>query len=356
MLSGYKSATMDIMFFRFMKIIIILAGGILALVFLAKKTAPHQMSQTNPPVAEVSRVATSTPDVSEPAKQTPRPVTRTLPKDSLTKPASQIISPPPQAEPLAKPEPKILNTDDLYAKYQPAVLNIWCTENEKATSGTATIIHPSGILITNAHIIKEMQDISNCVLRKANPFENIAKFEVLYVPNQGKLIEATSLIRNDFAFLKITKTFGRPEDAPWPFVPLSDAMPNEGDTLFTFGYGTEFVGFIISVKGIPLTFSSFKVSALATVDEDLSTVEALLLESGISAQSGSSGSPLVDFDKNIVALLSFVTQEKTTNKRTGAAILVSYINRIMKEETGMAIKDFLNAHGTPVTYATSTTP
>ena len=69
-----------------------------------------------------------------------------------------------------------------------------------------------------------------------------------------------------------------------------------------------------------------------------------MLESGITNQSGSSGGPLVGANKSIVAMLSFVGSGKTTGERDGIAILVSYIDRVIRRETGISLKEFLSVN------------
>ena len=231
--------------------------------------------------------------------------------------------------------------------YRPITLNIWCHENGKVTSGTATIIHPSGILLTNAHIIEPIEDTENCVLRSWNPFDNVAKFKTLFIPNQAKTIEGTEgLPQYDFAFIKTTELLSQTGVPPWPYAPVFVGEPQfvKSMSLFIFSYATEFVSYEISVKGIPLLFSSLIVKDPITIDNDDTDIDGLLLEGGITNQAGSSGGPLVDGKKSLVAMLSFVGKGKTTGEREGIAILASYIDRVMRSETGQTLAEFLTAH------------
>lgn len=337
------------MFLRYIGIVGIIIGMLEAVFFVFSRYQPTSPQTMYPSLTEERRRVSTTSPVSEKSEtvgtstakiQTPPKPKQNLSKTSVPKSLTQPASPP-------IPLSKTINSDELYSEYQGAVFNIWCIEGNHATSGTATIIDPSGILITNAHVVRDIKDAKNCVLRKANPFENVAEFQILFIADQTALIEGTDLPQNDFAFIKITRAFDASRGAPWPFVPLSVNIPNPGDVLFIFGYATEFVGFEISVKGIPLTFSTLTVTAQATVDDDLTTAEAILLGGGLSAQSGSSGGPLIDFNKKIVALMSFVTKGRTTADRKGAAILISYVDRELKKTTGLTLKEFLEKNSVP---------
>ncbi len=291
------------------------------------KSMDQRVSSTTPPAVSS---ATTTP------KQTaPKPASVMIPKPPATAPSSvplPVVTPP---------APIVVNTDELYAQYRPAVMNIWCEEGNKVTTGTATMIDLSGILITNSHVVKDIKNINNCVLRRANPFEIVGRFKILFMPTQTAIIPNTDFSRNDFALLKITDVLISHPTPDWEYVPVSSALPNADDTLFVFGYGTEFVGYIIAVKGIPLTFSTFTVREQATLDENLKDSEAVLLTSSISNQGGNSGGPLVDNNKNVVAILSFVSSGSTTGDRTGVGLLISYVDYVMKAETGMSLGQYI---------------
>ncbi len=286
----------------------------------------------------------STTTVKTPSKPALKPIIQPSPLKQLPK---QMATQTPQASPATTTIIKI-STEELYNTYRPATLNIWCHENGKITSGTATIVHPSGILLTNAHIISPIQNIENCVLRSWNPFNNIAKFRTLYIPDQKKIISGTNnLPQNDFAFIKITESFSETATSSWQFVPLFVGSPTftAGESLFIFSFATEFLSYEISVKGIPLLFSTLKIKNFVTIDDDNRDNDALVLESGITNQSGSSGGPLVGANKSIVAMLSFVGSGKTTGEREGIAILVSYIDRVIRREAGITLKEFLEING-----------
>ncbi len=237
--------------------------------------------------------------------------------------------------------PKAVSSDEVYAEYHPAVLNIWCEGDTIITTGTATVIDPSGILITNAHVVKDVKDASRCVLRSWNPFENIAKFKILYVPSQDDLIPGTSFAKNDFAFIKITEPILNKGQIVWPFVHFNTKIPFSKENLFVFGYSTEFVGFDIAVRGIPLLFSDTEVEQVLSFDDDLKRAELLLVKGSISSQGGSSGGPLVNGDKDFVAMYSFVTKGSTTGERRGIAVLINYVDRALNRDFGFGLKEFL---------------
>lgn len=238
--------------------------------------------------------------------------------------------------------PKAVSSDEVYAEYHPAVLNIWCEGDTAITTGTATIIDPSGILITNAHVVKDVKDASRCVLRSWNPFENIAKFKILYIPPQDDLIPGTSFAKNDFSFIKITEPILNKGQTVWPFVKFNTNIPSPKEQLFVFGYSTEFVGFDIAVRGIPLLFSDTEVEQVLSFDADLKRAELLLVKGSISSQGGSSGGPLVNNNKDFVAMYSFVTKGSTTSERRGIAVLVNYVDRALNRDFGFGLKEFLH--------------
>lgn len=288
--------------------------------------------------------ATSTITIPEPISTTTIPKIIKLPLTKISVPENKItLTSPPQVSPpqATTSIPKVISASEVYDLYHPAVLNIWCSENSTVTSGTATLIDPTGILLTNAHVIEDVKKIENCVLRSANPFANVARFRVLYIAPQNALIAGSEFQRNDFAFLKITEGIGEHATTTWPSVPVSFSVPQKGENLFVFGYSTEFVGYTIAVKGIPLLFSTFTVQDVLNFDENITDADVATLRSGISAQAGASGAPLVNGEKNIVALLTLVTEGKTTADRESVAILLSYINRIMQKDTGFTLPQFL---------------
>lgn len=284
--------------------------------------------------------ATSTKTSSKPIQKI---VIQTPPSKSLPK---QAIMPIPQTQSTTTPIIKI-STEELYNKYRPITLNVWCHENGKITSGTATIIHHSGILLTNAHVISPIQNTENCVLRSWNPFNNVAKFKTLYIPDQKKIISGTNnLPQNDFAFIKITESFLEIATSSWPYAPIfiDQSEFTVGEALFIFSFATEFLSYEISVKGIPLLFSTLKIKNFVTIDDNDRDYDALILESGVTNQAGSSGGPLVDANKAVVAILAFVGSGKTTGEREGIAILISYIDRVIRHEIGISLKEFLSVN------------
>lgn len=266
-------------------------------------------------------------------------------KQIMKQTAIPVVSLPPvvapsSALPIVLP-PKVISSDEVYAEYHPAVLNIWCEGDTAVTTGTATIIDPSGILITNAHVVKDVKDASRCVLRSWNPFENIAKFKILYIPPQDDLIPGTSFAKNDFAFIKITEPILNKSQTVWPFIHFNTAIPSPKENLFVFGYSTEFVGFDIAIRGIPLLFSDTEVEQVLSFDDDLKRAELLLVKGSISSQGGSSGGPLVNNAKDFVAMYSFVTKGSTTSERRGIAVLVNYVDRALNRDFGFGLKEFL---------------
>lgn len=294
--------------------------------------------QKNPEDAGLPEKSQKTPGGISSVSRPPSPAPQSFIKTPAVPPPLPLPPPPPPP-----PKPQTVSTEELYTEYRPAVLNVWCTEENKATSGTAVMIDPSGVLLTNAHVIKDIQDASQCVLRSWNPFENIARFRVLYIPPQTARIADTELPQNDFALLQITEPIIEKRDPLWQSVPMDTGavLPKASSTLFIFSFGSEYVGYDIAVKGIPLMFSTLTIKDFATIDDNDKDIDALILENGLSAQAGSSGGPLVTFDKKIIGILSFVSAGKTTGERNGLAILISYIDRVMKKETGLSLIEFI---------------
>ncbi|OGF51900.1 hypothetical protein A2739_01420 [Candidatus Giovannonibacteria bacterium RIFCSPHIGHO2_01_FULL_43_100] len=301
-----------------------------------------------PPPQET--VISSAPALKTEKKQEDKKIVENLKEqiNSLSKTVKDLktIPPPPAPSPTATPPPAVKSAD-IYNKALGAVLNVFCLDRKANTYifGSASIIQSKGYILTNGHLAMHFKDPNTeCLLRKGSPARNFARAKVVWLPDQTPKIGVSEIPKNDGAILKITElSDGSPLPENFEYFDVNkNYVPKIGEKLYSLNYPSEFLGAEIALTNMNLVFTIGAVDSFLTVDDNAADAEGVYLKGELSAQHGSSGGIFLDVQKgDIVGLFVGLTEGKTTTDRMQFMFMSSYINRILIEEKGMGIAEYL---------------
>lgn len=258
-------------------------------------------------------------------------------------------------------EQESINYERLNEKVRSATVNILCTGKYSGyfspSSSSGVIIDPRGVILTNAHsaqyfLLKDYRekDFIDCDIRTGSPAQKAYKADLLYISplwvraNSKNLKEEVSFGtgENDFALLLIKTSSNLNKDLPpsFPYIDLSTSILGVGDTVLIAGYPAEFLGGISIQKDLFLVSSISKIANIFSFKEK--SADLFSIGDTISAQAGSSGSPVINTKGNLIGLITTSTIEKTTLGRNLKAISISHINKSLKKQENLNISDLLS--------------
>ena len=177
-------------------------------------------------------------------------------------------------------------------------------DEDVRASGTAFIVHESGYLITNNHVVEEGSIFY--AEFTAGPLSEL---------NQVGLDLVFSDKNSDLALLRVADSnFQLTQALPYTII---DGIKDVGSSVYSLGYPL-----VLSGLGSEVKFADGKVSSRTGYDNDISSYQT-----SIPIQPGNSGSPMLDQDGNIVGCMNASVRE-TDN--VSYAIKASYIKNIME--------------------------
>ena len=293
-------------------------------------------SSTEPSNAKLSQKQPANPN--ETIKSTkPEPVPA-LAKPQVSPDAAQ----PPQITFSLPPLKPRLSDQEIYSKFSAATIQILCSTREELFSASGAIVNQNGLVLTNAHVAKIVEKIgeANCRARHGSPADPFAKIRIIFVPDTiPKLPGNAKIYQRDFAFLKIIG----PEE-PFSIADIGLDVVEKNTSLLALGYPSEFLESVNTSSNSNLVFSALNVDGYADIDGDLTNAEGYVFNGGLILQQGSSGTALFNRAGEMVGIIFATTKESTTAERQGIALMTSYIDRILKLETGQGLMDFIASH------------
>ncbi|MBI4132602.1 MAG: trypsin-like peptidase domain-containing protein [Candidatus Sungbacteria bacterium] len=251
------------------------------------------------------------------------------------------LAPLPNFLSLPPPPPPQLSDEEFYRRFSGSIVQVYCTTPEELFSASGVIVNLRGLFLTNAHVaeIVEKAGANRCQARHGNPADPFAKIEIVFIPDTSVKISDTEVPQRDFAFLRIVDAISSFSAAE---ITEEDAGP--GAIFLTLGYPSEFLKGLVSSVNSNLVFSSLQVDAFADVDGDTKTAEGYVFHGGLILQKGSSGTAIFTREGKIAGLIFATTKGDTTAERDGIALMTSYMNKILKLETGQGLAEFIAGH------------
>ncbi len=238
-----------------------------------------------------------------------------------------------------KEEPKIrLSQSELYTKAQSRVVNFFCSKPGGIRVASGVIISSKGHILTNAHVAEGFDKGYECMIRQGSPARSIGYAKLVMYPaayTNSKTRQEQA--ENDVSVWIMSRGNGSdPLPESFPYYDIDEFyFPETNQPLATFSYPSELLGYETLLKSLNMLFAETIVSE--------SDINFILSTSGLSSQIGSSGGVLVDIYKNRFAGIIFgVSNDETISKRTLFSLTPNSVARIIKNETGQTLLEFLN--------------
>lgn len=205
------------------------------------------------------------------------------------------------------------------------VVQIVAIENDEIVStGSGTVVDPSGLIFTNAHVVENADELGIAVLDDINELP-----EPRYFASVVEIYEDF-----DFAVLQIDRDIrGRdidPEDLDLPSMTVDpDVAVTRGDKVYVFGYPGIGDGFLVLTEG-----------TITTIQNDDFGDERLPRWYQIDAEiaPGNSGGLVVNADGAFIGIPTAVASDDRTLARLGAVLPIGTIDVIMEQEGGARVQ------------------
>ncbi|HEY4509048.1 MAG TPA: serine protease [Candidatus Paceibacterota bacterium] len=240
-----------------------------------------------------------------------------------------------------------------------ATMNILCIAKGSELSpisGTGIIISPDGLILTNAHVAQYLllrnlyqKDFIQCAIRTGSPAYPRYHVELVYISpawieaNKTELKEQNpqGTGENDFAFLHITDSIDGTPLPVFPYIPIDTReVINVGEPVVLVSYPAGFLGGLSILQGLSVTSAVTTVQDVFTFKAD--TIDVIDVGGTVVSQKGASGGAVVDRHGSLIGIISTSSSGKTTSSRELNAITLSYISRMLQNETGFTLPNFLS--------------
>lgn len=268
---------------------------------------------------------------------TPVPPTQPLKAPTSTTPTSPIphttqqpIKPAPTNPPAPLKTP--LPQSNIYGHGLHAVVNMLCDQDANHyTVATGVIVSGTGYIISNAHVAENLPKSGICTIRHGSPARQFGTAHLVLFPHA--YIAAQSNEEKALYDIALWKLDSPTTTLPFFTIDLS-SIAHANDIFLTLSYPAELLSSQIILKDLNLLFSNTTVTKT-----DGHVIES---RSTLSAQHGSSGGVLVDpYTAELRGIIFGINENTDVSSRLLYSIAPQSINRIVLEETGKTITDFL---------------
>lgn len=250
--------------------------------------------------------------------------------------AQQILE---EIQPAREPREKIPQSE-IYNNSLGKVVNLLCNAaGSEVIVVTGFLISERGHILSNAHISDPL-DEKKCQVRQGSPAKTFALAEEVFRPTAYiEAFENENLQRqaeNDISIWKITSSSGtKPLPSTFPYFKIdAKEKPEIGEVLVTLSYPSELLGFETILRSLSLLFTQTEVTDMDNT--------FILTKDTLSSQSGSSGGVLISqFTGQTVGIIFGVEKKEEISQRILFSLSTQAIERIIKNETGKTLEEFL---------------
>lgn len=275
--------------------------------------------------------------------ESPRPVSPVfeLPRQVGALPPAApapVLEPTPEQPPI-KPtvkeevKPKF-STDELYARGLEGMVNLLCdAPGNQVIIVSGFLISGQGHILTNAHLSDKLGE-KNCQVRRGSPARAFAVAKEVFKPagyERGSGINEKA--RYDIAIWKMVES-----DTTFSAFNLDpENRVSVGETLVALSYPSELLGYETILRNLSL---------LSTLTKVTDTDDTIIVSSHtLSSQMGSSGGALLStFSGEPVGIIFGVGEGENIAERILYSVSIPAVNRIILEETGETLADFVLTH------------
>lgn len=296
--------------------------------------------------------ASTTPKIPTPVIQTISPVAKespslkNIPVPSIELP--QIMSEISRGTALAE-------WNNVYTNSQQSTVNIFCISTKgnmvSISTGSGIILTDNGIILTNSHVAENfLVPNKDCSIRQGEIAIDKYKASLIYI-NENWLQKNAGVIftkssrgtgENDFALLSInSKNDNTNINSNIQHTNINSkelTSQNINDKILVAGYPAGTLGALSLRKYLTFLADVINISNVYTIDG----IHIDVLETGITkvGQHGSSGGGIFDVKNNLIGLIVSINDESGNSKIN--ALTTTYISRVMKNDTGKNLEEFIN--------------
>lgn len=246
-----------------------------------------------------------------------------------------------------------------------AIVNIYCTSitatQIRTTTGTGFFVHPSGVILTNAHVAQFLLlentgafGDTSCIIRNGNPAAPRYHAELLYIPPAW--VEANAALiddkapsgtgERDYALLYVTSGMdNEPLPSTFPALALATGLLPRSVTnsaVVAAGYPAGALFRSGSDTDLLPRQASTSISELYTFTADYADVFGL--RGSAMGEQGASGGPIVNDDGKVIGIITTRGNDARDGVGSLRAITISHINRTITEETGFSLENNISGN------------
>lgn len=249
-------------------------------------------------------------------------------------------------------------TTSTSSSLQDALVNIYCQyttdEITRTTTGSGFFINDDGVILTNAHVaqfllLEDAMGVgdSECMIRTGDPATETYTADLLYI-SPAWIREHAALIseenpqgtgERDYALLYVTGGVeNRPIPGRLPFISINTDLvsrDSKGSSVTIGGYPAT----TLSADNLTLAQATAPTTIVDLFTFDTNYADVISLAGTEIGARGISGGPIVNDQGAAIGLI--VTKGDDAIQGAGSlnAITVSYIDRTMREETGLGLAE-----------------